>query len=309
MLKISQEKMERLFSVETSFTNTFQKRMTLEAEGKRDTQEVLKQLECIKSVEKTLIQEIYDAYGMEAIMEYFEEISSQDMLYPIVHMQKTFDLKMRVFHLFLEHSYQKFAVLKPREEKIMTSEKIDYISDIVFLKNLVKIVQKKVEENVYRKDFTTLKYNLIYTYPVLESILNHEEVNLSSLCFLYHVSYEKAQKNLKTFSEEEASSVVSGWLGQFSTEEKMHSDMPFEEERCLAMLKAYLFSVDDLQFYSLQSEFSILKINASILKRIMELFEETFREKLEEKAQKTNSKEKQYAKKNLLSNIEFYRMR
>ena len=316
MTNINQKQMERLFCIETSLTNLYQKIMTLEKEGKIDTKEYLEgveQLKFIKAVEMLMVQEIYEQYGIEEILNLFEDASNCDCLYSVLELKRILDVKTRIVQLFLEYSYQDKMDLKPRKAKVLLDEKCQYIGDILFLHDLINLIQKRIDECFYKETFTTLKYNAIYTYPYLERYLFHEKISACSLCFLYNMNSKETDSKIQRFSEEEAFYVYLKLEEFLSVQENKSLEHAFNLEMLLVTLKSYLFHIGTPAFQHLHGQFKNLQLEKSIVeegvleKDVLREIGNIFTEVLDEKMFKEQEVEKQYVKRDYLKPIEFYK--
>lgn len=319
MTNIKQKQMERLFCIETSLTNLYQKIMTLEKEGKRDTQkylEAIEQLKFIKTVEMSLVQDMYERYGIEEILSFFEDVSNYDCLYTVLKTERVLDSRTRIVQLFLEYSYQDKMDLKPREEKVLLDEKYQYMADVLFLHSLLNRMKKQIEEPFYRENFITLKYNAIYTYPYLERYLFQEKINIYSLCFLYNMNSTEAKNKVQRFSEEEAGHIYLEIEEKLNIQENKGVDSSFALEVDLLILKTYLSHVSVFAFAHLHQQFKNLQIEKSmaegetiqkdVLRKIGNLFIEVLDEKAFEE-QEEKEEPKQYMKRDYCIPIEFYK--
>lgn len=310
------EKMDRLLNVEASIANIYQKLLQLEKEGKKNS-EIYKEnfayLDLIHPIEHRLVKEIYVEIGIEDILGIFSDIVERDIMMDVLSFSNMFDVKRRIVFLFVDYFFKEAVDTNLMDEGNITNRsKIDFIYEQVILKNLIALTNIDSEENVYKEEYMTLKYNCIYTYAnLLDNMFETDfatEKDIEQLCFIYHLSQKEIEKTIRTLCISEAQLSLEEWrllvrcrnvgihiqTGQISPE--------FALQFMYDRIGACLMGVDESSFGYLQQYLEELDINACEKASMYFLLN-----KIKDSKSCLEQKNKHlFVKENLLFKVEFY---
>jgi hypothetical protein len=315
MLKKNIEKMERLFSVEASIANIYQKLMQLEKENKKNSKvykENFTYLELIQPIEHRLVREIYEEMEIEDILEIFSDVVEQDdILMHVTSFSKMFDVRSRVIQMFMDYHFKE-AMDTTTDDYIVNHSKTLFIYEQVILKNLIALANMHSEENFYREVYLTLKYNGIYTYANL--LENAFETNFATskdiehLCFTYRLPYKQTEEEIVGICIKDLQSFLQEWKKLANSRniefylENSQINPEFDLQFMYDKIGAYLMIVDENSYHYLQDYLETLNVNDYEKSSIYSLFNSIKASKILLEPKNKHA----FVKKNLLSSIEFY---
>ncbi len=254
---IQLEKAKRLLSIETSIANLYQKMMDSEKEKNIDP-----------------------IYYM-----YLEEEKKPEEL----EFYSDFSISTRLQHLILDYFYSDIKALweihslddvliedvyKLRQNKLLHEKARFAYLNVVFL-SFLQLIQKKIQMNFYKEEFSSLKYRLLFSYPYLESqmmmgkmaTLTNSHV-LLYFAFRYGLSIQSVIGELKENNESDIKRVINDLV--FFTHQE-----DFYLERTYLLLKARLLNESDTTCTYLENFIgSLIFKKSKEVKRVLEDFKE-----------------------------------
>ncbi len=313
MLKKNVEKMERLFSVEASIANIYQKLMQLEKENKKNSKaykENFAYLQLTQPIEHKLVKEIYEENEIEDILETFSDVVEQDdVLMHVIFFSNMFDVRSRVMQMFMDY-YFKEAVGTTMDD--YNYSKTLFIYEQIILKNLIALANIHSEDNFYKEVYLTLKYNGIYTYAnLLDNTFEASfatSKDIEHFCFIYRLPYKQTEEEIIEICRNDVLSSLQKWAKLINRRnrglyfESSQINPEFDFQFMYDKMGSYLMIVDENSYCYLQDYLEVLNVNDYEKSSIYSLFNSVKASKslLEQKSKHA------FVKKNLLSSIELY---
>lgn len=287
---IQLEKAERLLSIEASIANLYQKLMDLEKENRKDSYYTLflERLELAQKYENLLLQDLYSNLGMEKTLKIFnleEEKKPEDL-----EFSPEFSISVRLHHLILDYFY---ADIKPlgeihslddvliedvyqlRQKRLLHEKACFAYHHAVFL-TFLQLIQKKIQMNFYKDEFTSLKYRLLFSYPFLESQMMMGNMDtltdspvLLSFAFRYGLSIKSVKEELREKNEANINIKTVIYDLLFNTQKSN-----FYLERTYLLLKAQLLHESETTCFYLENFIGDLGVKSEELERVMAVFKE-----------------------------------
>lgn len=311
MLKQNVEKMERLFSVEASIANIYQKLMQLEKENKKNSKaykENFAYLQLTQPIEHGLVKEICEENEIEDILETFSDVVEQDnVLMNVVSFSNMFDVRSRVMQMFMDYYFKEVV-----DTTIDDYSKTLFIYEQVILKNLIALANIHSEDNFYKEVYLTLKYNGIYTYAnLLENTFETDfaaSKDIEHLCFIYRLPYKQTEEKITGICRNDVQSSLQKWKKTVNRRnrglyfESSQINPEFDLQFMYDKIGSYLMIVDEDSYHYLQDYLETLNVNDYEKSNIYSLFNSVKATKslLEPKSKHA------FVKKNLLASIELY---